>query len=62
MKNTVPAYVNTLPQMRVEVSDVAQLIRPRLALLVLVAVAAGFCLASEGRPNPVNRHWIPPAQ
>ncbi len=32
MKNTVPADWITLPQMRVEISDVAQLIRPRLAL------------------------------
>ncbi len=54
MKNIVPAHGITLQQMRVEISDVARLIRPRLALLGLVTVAAGFCLASEGRPDTVR--------
>jgi heme o synthase len=45
-------YTPSLVQTRV--ADYAQLVRPRLALLVLVTVGAGWFLAAAGEP-----HWLP---
>ena len=45
MKSTVSVYLDALPLVRVRFADYVQLIRPRIALLVLFTVAVGF-----GRP------------
>src|SRR5437667_10861600 len=46
MKSTVSIYLDAPPLVRVRFADYVQLIRPRIALLVLFTVAVGFGLAS----------------
>ena len=46
MKSTVLVYLDDLPLARLRFADYLQLIRPRIALLVLFTVAVGFGLAS----------------
>ena len=46
MKSTVSVYLDALPLVRVRFADYVQLIRPRIALLVLFTVAVGYGLAS----------------
>jgi hypothetical protein len=48
MKSTAAARADALPLIRVRFSDYLELIRPRIAALVLFTAAAGFCLASAG--------------
>ena len=47
MKHTVSVYLDALPLVRVRLADYGQLVRPRIALLVLFTVAVGFALASH---------------
>jgi len=47
MKNTVLVCLDALPLVRFRFADYLQLIRPRIALLVLFTVAVGFGLASH---------------
>jgi protoheme IX farnesyltransferase len=54
MKGAVMLYANALPLARGRSADYAALMRPRIALLVLVTVAAGCVLASAGLPDAVR--------
>src|SRR5262249_22682071 len=42
---------DTLPRARSRLADYMELTRPRLSVMVLLTVAASFCLASAGAPN-----------
>src|SRR5262249_19159922 len=46
--------LDALPLVRIRFADYVELIRPRIALLILFTVAAGFGLASAGAPDPAR--------
>ena len=47
------AFLYTPSLLQIRVADCLQLVRPRLALLVLFTVGAGWFLAAGGTP-----HWL----
>jgi protoheme IX farnesyltransferase len=51
MKSTAEVYADGLPLVHSRWADFIALTRPRLAVMVLFTVAAGFCLAGAGAPN-----------
>jgi protoheme IX farnesyltransferase len=53
MTTTILALEESRAFTLARVADYATLCKPRIAVLVLVAVAVAFCVASWGQPNPV---------
>ena len=51
MKSSVEVCRDALPLVRSRLADYVELTRPRIAVMVLFTVAAGFCLASAGTPT-----------
>ncbi len=51
MRNTLTVCLDALPLVRFRFADYVELFRPRIALLILFTVAAGFGLASAGAPD-----------
>src|SRR5437868_2268360 len=51
MKSTITVYPNALPLICFRFADYVELTRPRIAVLLLFTLAAGFGLASAGAPD-----------
>lgn len=51
MKTAVTAPPHSLPMLRARAADYLELTKPGIALMALITVAAGFCLASQGAPD-----------
>jgi protoheme IX farnesyltransferase len=51
MKSTVTIGLDALPLVRFRIADYVELTRPRMAVMLLFTVAAGFGLASAGAPD-----------
>jgi heme o synthase len=51
MKSAIAARPDTLTIVRSRSADYLELIRPRIASMVLFTVAAGFCLAEARTPD-----------
>jgi heme o synthase len=54
MKSAVAVPPDALPWVHCHIADYTELIRPRIAVMVLFTVAAGFGLASTGGLDPVR--------